>query len=107
MPELRFQKYQGLGNDFIIVDAREGGALITEAAAVRLCDRRRGIGGDGVITLLPHERADARMHIYNSDGSVPEMCGNGLRCVVLYLGGAKAWQIDTGAGFRQGLLVGK
>lgn len=102
MPELRFHKYQGLGNDFIIVDARRSNVMITADAAKRLCDRRRGIGGDGVITVLP----TARMHIYNSDGSVPEMCGNGLRCVVHFLDTSGVVELETGAGPRQGELLG-
>jgi diaminopimelate epimerase len=102
MPELRFHKYQGLGNDFIIVDSRKSNVMLTADAAKRLCDRRRGIGADGVITLL----APRIMHVYNSDGSVPEMCGNGLRCVVHLLGGNGTLQIETGAGIREGVIVG-
>jgi diaminopimelate epimerase len=77
---IRFAKYQGLGNDFVVVK----GPLMDAARAVRICDRRRGIGADGVLTLLPPRTpgAVAAMHIYNSDGSVAAMCGNGIRCVV-------------------------
>ncbi len=59
----------------------------TQAEAVRICDRHRGIGADGVLSVLPPRTSEAgvRMHIYNADGSSPEMCGNGLRCVVKYL----------------------
>jgi diaminopimelate epimerase len=106
MRALRFAKYQGLGNDFLVVDARTTGSLITESAAKRLCDRRRGVGGDGVITLLPEANRTARMHIYNSDGSVPEMCGNGLRCVVCFLGGSGVYELETGGGLRSGSIAG-
>ncbi|MFO0583214.1 MAG: diaminopimelate epimerase [Anaeromyxobacter sp.] len=76
---LRFAKYHGIGNDFVVVE----GPLMDAARAVRICDRRRGVGADGVLTILPPETpgAVARMHIYNSDGSVAAMCGNGIRCV--------------------------
>jgi diaminopimelate epimerase len=79
---LRFVKYHGLGNDFILVE----GPLMEAERAIRLCDRRRGIGADGVLTLLPaREGGVAFMHITNSDGSVAKMCGNGIRCVARHL----------------------
>jgi len=80
---LRFWKYHGLGNDFVVV---EGTAPMSPARAVALCDRRRGIGADGVLTILPaREGGAAYMHIYNPDGSVAAMCGNGIRCVARHL----------------------
>jgi diaminopimelate epimerase len=101
---LTFRKYEGLGNDFIVVDALEERSLPTERAAV-LCDRRFGVGADGVILLLPPrvEGCDARMRVINADGSVPEMCGNGARCVALHLARSRATprttlRIDTDAG---------
>ena len=83
---LTFGKYQGAGNDFIVVDAGVDDVVST-ALAARLCDRRFGIGGDGVLLVLPSRSpaAIARMKVINADGSVPEMCGNGLRCVALHL----------------------
>lgn len=88
MSALRFAKYEGLGNDFLVVDAETEG-LVPEALAAQLCDRRRGVGGDGVLLVLPprgaHQGATARMRVINADGSVPEMCGNGLRCLALHL----------------------
>jgi len=78
-------KYHGLGNDFVILDRRESGRDLGPEASVRLCDRRRGIGADGVLALLPYEGAWARMVVHNADGSIAEMCGNGLRCAVKYL----------------------
>lgn len=102
-----FTKVQGLGNDFVLVDARaEGAAPFDGEAARAICDRRRGVGADGVLTLLPpREGGDLALLIQNSDGSVPEMCGNGLRCVIRYLAGEGAegrLQIETGAGARHG-----
>jgi diaminopimelate epimerase len=83
---LRFEKYEGLGNDFIVVDASDE-AVISPQAAAALCDRRFGVGADGVLLVLPARAAgiSARMRVINADGSVPEMCGNGLRCVALHV----------------------
>ncbi|MHB8419955.1 MAG: diaminopimelate epimerase [Myxococcales bacterium] len=84
---LHFEKVQGLGNDFVLIDARLSALMLSAAGARRLCDRRLGIGADGVLTLLPPSEASAaaRLHIYNADGSEAEMCGNGLRCAARYL----------------------
>ncbi len=102
MPPLHFTKYHGLGNDFVVVD----GPLMPAARAARLCDRRRGIGADGVLTVLPPRThgAVATMHIYNADGSVALMCGNGIRCVARHLAEVRgltgALVIDTDSGPR-------
>ena len=96
---LRFTKVQGLGNDFLLV--REA---VSPADAVALCDRRFGVGGDGVLMVLPPQsaEADAKMRILNADGSEAEMCGNGIRCVAKELvdGGLRkdVVRIETGAG---------
>jgi len=84
---LGFSKYHGLGNDFILVDNRASSELVLSADdAVKLCDRNFGIGGDGVIFVTPGEGdADYGMRIINSDGSEPEMCGNGIRCMAKYV----------------------
>lgn len=81
---LRFAKYEGLGNDFIAVDLKQGESQVSTQAAAALCDRHRGIGADGVLLVTTHE-AVPRMRVINADGSQPEMCGNGLRCVALHL----------------------
>ncbi len=80
---IEFAKYQGLGNDFILVDNRhQATPCLTPAQAVELCDRHFGIGADGVIFALPGiDGNDYAMRIFNSDGSEPEMCGNGIRCL--------------------------
>jgi len=105
---MRFAKYHGLGNDFLVIDLRDqtgdDAAAVQEPEVVRaLCDRQFGVGGDGVLAVLPADGADARMRVLNSDGSEAEMCGNGIRCVAKYLydrGGVRkdAIAIDTGAG---------
>ncbi len=81
---LRFAKYEGLGNDFVVVD--EGAWRASGLSAVSVCDRHRGIGADGVLLVGPGQgEAVASMVVLNADGSRPEMCGNGLRCVARYL----------------------
>jgi diaminopimelate epimerase len=89
-----FDKYEGLGNDFVVVAAAAEESVSTEWARA-ICDRRRGVGGDGILVLLPARAGgDARMRVINSDGSIPEMCGNGLRCAALHV--ARARGIETG-----------
>ena len=109
---LPFTKVEGLGNDFLVVDLRPGrpaaaagGPSPEDPAVVRaLCDRRFGVGGDGVLAILPSETADARMRVLNADGSEAEMCGNGIRCVAKLLHDTDpalhrpALRIETGAG---------
>ncbi|MEM7555551.1 MAG: diaminopimelate epimerase [Cyanobacteria bacterium P01_A01_bin.84] len=82
-----FTKYQGLGNDFILIDNRSSSEpLVTPGDAIKLCDRHFGIGADGVIFALPgDDDTDYTMRIFNSDGSEPEMCGNGIRCLARFL----------------------
>lgn len=84
---LAFSKYQGTGNDFILLDGLTAPlpALDWPDFARRWCDRHYGIGGDGLILVLPGQRAPFAMAIYNADGTRPEMCGNGLRCFARYL----------------------
>ncbi|GEN08360.1 diaminopimelate epimerase [Myxococcus fulvus] len=81
----RIFKYQGLGNDFVVLDRRRSGVDIDADTSRWMCDRRLGIGADGVLSLLPSEHGLARMVVHNADGSIAEMCGNGLRCAVKYL----------------------
>jgi diaminopimelate epimerase len=85
--QLEFVKYQGLGNDFVLVDNRSQNApYLTPEQSIQACDRHFGVGADGVIFLLPgQENADYTMRIYNSDGSEPEMCGNGIRCLARFI----------------------
>jgi diaminopimelate epimerase len=84
--KLKFVKMEGLANDFILThNVNEHGIESIRKKTKELCDRRRGIGADGVIFVLPSKVADFRMRIFNADGSEPEMCGNGVRCFALYL----------------------
>jgi diaminopimelate epimerase len=101
----RFQKFEGLGNDFIVVDG-PGAWLATRA--VSLCDRHFGVGANGVLAVSEPRSPGARatMVVLNADGSRPEMCGNGLRCVALHLartdGVSEAeYTVDTDAGPRR------
>lgn len=110
---LQFSKYQGLGNDFLLLDGRVGAPLseawlsatLTADVVQRLCDRRFGVGGDGLILALPPQGdGELRMRIFNADGTEPEMCGNGIRCLTRFLadsdgdGPGRRWQIETLAG---------
>jgi diaminopimelate epimerase len=99
---LHFAKYHGQGNDFVVVE----GPVMGPERARRICDRRRGVGADGVVTILPPRTpgAAAAMHVYNSDGSVAEMCGNAIRCLAHRLaerrGLAGELRVDTDAGTK-------
>jgi diaminopimelate epimerase len=85
--KIAFTKYQGSGNDFILIDNRHADEpLVTPATAARMCDRHFGIGADGVIFALPGRGdTDYTMRIFNADGSEPEMCGNGIRCLARFV----------------------
>ena len=110
MISIPFSKVVGAGNDFILVDQRrrpfKGNA---SRLAKTWCDRKNGIGADGLLMVLPSRRGDARMRIFNSDGSEASMCGNGLRCVTWYLHatdhGKKNLVVETGAGVMQTEVV--
>jgi len=107
MAILHFAKLHGTANDFIYVDAREGFAGDPVALAPRLCDRRRGIGADGLILVEQPATGDAhcRMVIYNADGSRPEMCGNGIRGLAKFVHDrgivhADPLRVETDAGVK-------
>jgi diaminopimelate epimerase len=107
MSGIDFDKYEGLGNDFVVIDARDLDAMAASLAR-RLCDRRFGIGADGVLLVLPPDDPAhvARMRVVNADGSIPEMCGNGLRCVALHVARRRevehlAGVFETDAGVRE------
>ncbi len=100
-----FYKFQGLGNDFVLIDNRSlRKPLLSPEQSANLCDRNLGVGGDGVIFALSKGGGNFEMRIYNSDGSKPEMCGNGIRCMTVFLGMfeagimKKGYKITTGAG---------
>ncbi|MEO6198779.1 MAG: diaminopimelate epimerase [Sphingomicrobium sp.] len=94
-----FHKMHGLGNDFVIVDAREDAFAVTPALARKIADRRTGVGCDQLIILETSDSADVRMRIWNADGGEVESCGNAARCVVALTG---AGTIESAGG----LLVG-
>ena len=115
---IEFAKYHGLGNDFILIDNRTSNQpVITPEQAVKLCDRHFGIGANGVIFALPGQSGtDYTMRIFNSDGSEPEMCGNGIRCLARFLAelergegrearGERKYDIHTLAGVMSPQLV--
>ncbi len=79
-----FSKYEGAGNDFILIDNREGAFSPDPRSIARLCDRHFGIGADGLMTLSRSATLDCSMRYYNADGSEGEMCGNGARCFTLF-----------------------
>ena len=107
---LQFSKYQGLGNDFVLIEGRDGQLpkAITSPDPEwvrRICDRRFGVGGDGIILALPAQAdGELRMRIFNADGSEAEMCGNGIRCLARFLADSdgdvagRSWRIETPAG---------
>ncbi len=99
---LDFEKWHGIGNDFVII---EGEPLVDECdfpeLAREICSRTFGVGADGLLISLPSESADIRMTMLNPDGSEAEMCGNGIRCFARWLHGrgfAPELRIETGAG---------
>jgi len=101
---MRFTKMHGIGNDYVYVDCFSE-PLPGDPAdlARRIADRHFGVGGDGLILICPSERADARMRMFNADGSESEMCGNGVRCVAKFvydhwLARKERLTIETGAG---------
>ena len=107
MTEIKFTKMHGAGNDYVYVDGfTQKLPDDLEQLAIAMSHRRFGIGGDGIIAILPSQHADARMRMFNADGSESEMCGNGIRCVAKYVhdsGIARktSLTIETGAGVLQ------
>lgn len=107
MKSLVFYKYEGLGNDFLLVEA-DHATLVSPALARAMCERRRGAGADGVL-LVNGVDGKPTMRVLNADGSTPEMCGNGLRCVALHLARARGLStldllVETDAGPRSCLV---
>jgi diaminopimelate epimerase len=112
MGALVFAKYEGLGNDFIVLDVARTSDFDARTVPA-LCDRRFGIGADGVLLVLPPRRSGAaRMVVINADGSIPEMCGNGLRCVAVHVATARGLEdaeltVETDAGPRRCVVSGR
>lgn len=109
---MNFTKLQGAGNDFALVETTDT-ARNWSQLAVSICNRHFGVGADGLILLMPSDRADYKMRIFNADGSEAEACGNGLRCLVRYVlerglvanRGAKELLIETVAGIRKAKIT--
>lgn len=98
-----FTKWQGTGNDFVLIDCLDKPEDRYAAAAKEICDRHYGIGADGILLVLPSDKADICMRIINADGSEAEMCGNGIRCFARYVYEAgyvssDEFTVETGAG---------
>jgi diaminopimelate epimerase len=109
---MRFAKYQGLGNDFVLLPDPENRLTLTAELVRGLCDRRFGIGADGVIRVAPDsDGGELFMDYVNSDGSIGEMCGNGIRCLALYarrtgLTSAREIKVGTRAGTKMVEILG-
>src|SRR5688572_14377736 len=83
-PAMKFTKMHGIGNDYVYVNGFTERVSDPAAVARKVADRHFGVGGDGLILVLPSDKADVRMRMFNADGSEAEMCGNGVRCVAKY-----------------------
>jgi diaminopimelate epimerase len=108
--ELRFAKYHGTGNDFVMIEDIRDGVRPTPELVAYLCDRHRGVGADGLIRIAPSETADFFMDYWNADGQVAEMCGNGVRCLAKYvydrgLTDRTEIDVDTRAGIKHLVLT--
>ncbi len=100
--EMLFEKYVAAGNDFVVIDNRKGLVKNGALKAKELCDRKTGVGADGLLLLEGSKKADVKMRIFNPDGSQAEMCGNGVRCLAHFAVSHKICKTDhtveTGAG---------
>ncbi|MEX1119243.1 MAG: diaminopimelate epimerase [Terrimicrobiaceae bacterium] len=111
--ELDFWKMNGAGNDFVLLDNRQGSLVLSGASIARLCDRNRGVGADGVLLVEPAVAgADFRMRYFNADGGEAEMCGNGARCFARFAqrllnNGTDSLSFETPAGEIQARLEGE
>jgi diaminopimelate epimerase len=100
---MRFTKMHGIGNDYVYVNGFAEAVPDPAVVAKKVSDRHFGIGGDGLILILPSDKADVRMRMFNADGSESEMCGNGVRCVAKYaldhgLTRSNPMKVETGRG---------
>ena len=81
---VKFSKYHGAGNDFVMINAKKSAVSLTDDEVKNICDRRTGVGADGLIMILPSEKYDFRMKYYNCDGHESTFCGNGGRCIAAF-----------------------
>ncbi len=106
---LKFTKMHGIGNDFVVIDNMNGEIVLSSEQIIFLCDRHKGIGADGVILVEKKDGSDCFMNYYNSDGTLSEMCGNGVRCTALFYkeqilekeNNQNIFKIDTRAGIKE------
>lgn len=101
-----FRKMNGAGNDFVVIDNRDGSVNMKPGQVARVCDRRRGVGADGLILLESTPGYDFFMRFYNADGSEAEMCGNGARCSSVFAASAGLGRSDAGGGVAVRFLTG-
>ncbi|MFN4226828.1 MAG: diaminopimelate epimerase [Candidatus Ratteibacteria bacterium] len=109
---MEFFKIVGSGNDFVVIDNRNNSIKNRKLLAIKLCDRKFGIGADGLLLLEDSKKGDFKMRIFNPDGSEAEMCGNGLRCILRFIheksiSKKKNLNIETKAGILEGIIKGK
>ena len=109
---MHFAKMHGTGNDFVLIEAK-GDEHDWPRLAAAMCDRHFGVGADGILLVLPSDKAAVRMRVLNPDGSEPEMCGNGIRCLAKYAverGLVRPeddrFDVETGAGVLTVLVLG-
>lgn len=104
---MKFYKYQGAGNDFLIADNRDGSTELSAEQISAICDRRYGVGADGLMLLESDDSYDFRMNYYNSDGSGGMMCGNGGRCIVAFAAdmGMKSFRFIAADGPHRGEII--
>jgi diaminopimelate epimerase len=107
---MKFAKYHGTGNDFVMLEDLEDRLTLSGALVAGLCDRHQGVGADGVIRIAPSRHADFFMDYWNADGNVAEMCGNGIRCLAKYvfdrsLTSKAELDIETRAGMKHLVLT--
>ena len=104
---MKFYKYQGAGNDFLIADNRDGALTLSSEQVASLCDRRYGVGADGLMLLEGSDRYDFRMTYFNSDGSGGMMCGNGGRCMVAFASdrGLEHFDFEAADGFHSAEIL--
>jgi len=103
---MKFWKYNGIGNDFVLIDGINAEVDIDAERCKLMCDRNYGIGADGVIFLLPGDKTDLSMRVINSDGTEAEMCGNGIRCLAKHaydtkIVNKKEFTVSTPAGVKK------
>ncbi len=103
---MNFTKMQGCGNDFVLLGSFSGNDDALPTLARRMCDRRFGVGADGLILALPSQVAELRMLFFNPDGTQAEMCGNGIRCLARFARRERmvtkdCFRIETGAGIKE------